>query len=234
MPGTEPSGGLLGPVGRAGLDALADLAVGLVPPGGGRAVLGVCGAPGAGKSTLVEELVAEVARRHGAGFVAYVPMDGYHLADAQLERLGLRDRKGAPETFDALGFAALLRRMREDVARDVYVPGFERTLEQPLAGALVVPGGARLVVTEGNYLLLERPEWLEARAALDEVWFVDGDDGVRLERLVARHVAFGKSPAEARAWVAAVDEPNAALVRAGRESADRVVVVTGDGWALRA
>ena len=224
-----------GDAGVPGLDALVDLAWGLVPAGAGRAVLGVCGVPGAGKSTLAEALVREVARRHGAGSVAQVPMDGYHLADVQLERLGLRDRKGAPETFDALGYAALLRRLREDADRDVYAPGFERTLEQPIAGAVLVPGSARLVVTEGNYLLLERPEWEEARAAVDEVWFVDGDDEVRIRRLVARHVAFGKSPTEAAAWVEAVDEPNARLVRARLEVADRVVEVTSDdGWALRA
>ena len=224
---------MTGPAGRTGLGALADLAVGLVPTDGGRAVLGVCGVPGAGKSTLVEALVAEVGRRRGPAFVAHVPMDGYHLADVQLDRLGLRDRKGAPETFDALGYAALLRRLRADAHRDVYAPGFERTLEQPLAGAVLVPAGARLLVTEGNYLLLERPEWQEARAGLDEVWFVDVEDDVRLERLVARHVAFGKSQAEATAWVAAVDEPNAVVVREGRERADRVVVVRGDGWVLR-
>lgn len=224
-----------GDSGIPGLDALVDLAWGLVPAGPGRAVLGVCGVPGAGKSTLAEALVREVARRYGPGSVAQVPMDGYHLADVQLERLGMRERKGAPETFDALGYAALLRRLREDADRDVYAPGFERTLEQPIAGAVLVPGSARLVVTEGNYLLLERPEWQEARAALDEVWFVDGDDEVRIRRLVVRHVAFGKSPAEATAWVEAVDEPNARLVRARLEVADRVVEVTADdGWALRA
>ncbi|KRE60425.1 nucleoside/nucleotide kinase family protein [Nostocoides sp. Soil756] len=216
----------------SGLAPLADLAEGLVPSGGGRALLGVCGVPGAGKSTLAEALVAELARRHGPGFVAHVPMDGYHLADVQLERLGLRDRKGAPETFDALGYAALLRRLREDVERDVYAPDFERTLEQPIAGAMVVAGGARLVVTEGNYLLLDDPVWREARAALDAVWFVDGDDEVRRSRLVARHVAFGKTPEEAAAWVSAVDEPNAAMVRAGRGGADRVVLVADDGWRL--
>lgn len=227
------TGGMADPVHRReGLDGLVDLAVGLVPVSGGRAVLGVCGVPGAGKSTLAEALVAEVARRHGLGFVAHVPMDGYHLADVQLERLGLRDRKGAPETFDALGYAALLRRLREDVGRDVFAPGFERSLEQPLAGAMVVPGGTRLVVTEGNYLLLDRPEWQEARAGLDATWFVDVDDGVRLARLLARHVEFGKDPADAAAWVAAVDEPNAQVVRAGRERADLVVFATDDGWRL--
>ena len=216
-----------------GIDALAGLAEGIVADAaGGRALLGIAGVPGAGKSTLAAALVGELERRHGPGWAAQVPMDGYHLADVSLERLGLRDRKGAPETFDALGYAALLRRLRQDVDRDVYAPGFERTLEQPLAGAVVVPAGVRLVVTEGNYLLLDRPEWREAREALDEVWFVDGDDEVRMERLVARHVEFGKSPEHARAWIASVDEPNAAAVRAVAGAADRTVVALDGGWRL--
>lgn len=215
-----------------GLGELADLAETLVESAGdGRALLGVAGVPGAGKSTLAEALVAELARRHGDGWVAQVPMDGYHLADVQLERLGLRDRKGAPATFDALGYAALLRRLREDPERDVYAPGFERVLEQPIAGAVVVRGGTRLVVTEGNYLLLEG-DWREARDALDAVWFVDGDDEVRRRRLLARHVEFGKTAEEAAAWVAAVDDRNAELVRERAGAADRVVLVTDGGWEL--
>lgn len=219
-----------------GIGALADLAEAVADAAGdaGRAVLGVAGVPGAGKTTLTEALVAEVAARRGAGWVAQVPMDGFHLADRQLDRLGLRHRKGAPETFDALGYAALLRRLRSEVHRDVYAPGFERVLEQPLAGAVVVPAGVRLVVTEGNYLLLDRPQWAEARAALDEVWFVDGDDALRRERLVARHVEFGKSPAEAEAWVAAVDDPNTELVRERASAADRVVLAVDDGWQVSA
>ncbi|QKE83462.1 nucleoside/nucleotide kinase family protein [Arthrobacter sp. NEB 688] len=221
-------------VSAAGVGALADLAEELVrTTAGERALLGVAGVPGAGKSTLAEALVAELARRRGAAWVAQVPMDGYHLADVQLERLGLRDRKGAPETFDARGYAALLRRLREDPERDVYAPGFERVLEQPLAGAVVVPGGARLVVTEGNYLLLEG-DWREARAALDAVWFVDGDDALRRQRLLARHVEFGKTPQEAQAWVAAVDDRNTALVRERAGAADRVVLATDGGWELPA
>jgi len=104
-----------------GLGAVVDLALALVrgPGAAGRVLLGVAGAPGAGKSTLAEALVREVARREGPDAVAHVPMDGYHLADVQLDRLGLRARKGAPETFDALGYAALLRRLREDTGRDV-------------------------------------------------------------------------------------------------------------------
>jgi pantothenate kinase len=182
-----------------------------------RRVVGIAGAPGAGKSTLAATLVADatVPARH-------LPMDGFHLADAALERLGLRDRKGAPETFDALGYAALLRRVRE--SRDVvWAPGFERGLEQPLAAEIAIGPEIELVVTEGNYLLLDEPPWREVRAALDEVWFLDLDDDVRRRRLVARHVEFGKSPEEAEAWVSRVDDANAALVLATRDRADRVL-----------
>ena len=197
---------------------------------GGRAVLGITGAPGAGKTTLVEALLAELADNPPSGmtgeWVAHVPMDGYHLSDAQLDRLGLRDRKGAPETFDAAGYAALLERVRTETAETVFAPGFERVLEQPIAAALAVPASARLVVTEGNYLLLDEAPWRRVRAAMDEVWYCDLDEPTRLERLVARHVEFGKEPDAAAAWVGRVDQANAALVAATRARADLVVTVT--------
>ena len=136
--------------------------------------------------------------------------------------LGRLDRKGAPDTFDAWGYAALLRRLRDERDHVVYAPGFERDLEQPIAGALAVPPEAELVVTEGNYLLLDRPEWRAVREQLDEVVHLVTDDDVRRRRLVARHVEFGKTPAEAEAWVARVDDANAALVEAAAHRADRV------------
>ena len=103
-------------------------------------------------------------------------MDGFHLADAQLDRIGARGRKGAPDTFDAAGYAHLLERVKREVDDPVYVPGFDRTLEQPLAAALVVLPSARLVVTEGNYLLLDDPHWERARRAMDAVWFVASEE----------------------------------------------------------
>ena len=185
---------------------------------GTRRVVGVTGAPGVGKTTYALSLVAVSDIP-----AAYLPMDGFHLADATLRALGRLDRKGAPDTFDAWGYAALLRRVREERGHVVYAPGFERDLEQPIAGALDVSPETELVVTEGNYLLLDRPEWRAVRAELDEVVHLETDHAVRRRRLVARHVEFGKTPAEAEAWVARVDDANAALVAAAAHRADRVV-----------
>ncbi|CAM5299882.1 nucleoside/nucleotide kinase family protein [Streptomyces pilosus] len=194
-----------------------------LPRGGRRAILGIAGSPGAGKSTLAALLVREL-NGSGGPWAVHVPMDGFHLADAELDRLGRRDRKGAPDTFDAAGYAALLERLREEAYdEDVYAPGFERTLEQPLAGAVPVPAAARLVVTEGNYLLLDTGAWARVGRQLDEVWFCALDEEERLRRLIARHVEFGKSHAEACAWVERSDRPNAELVAATRDRADLVV-----------
>ncbi|MFD5577165.1 nucleoside/nucleotide kinase family protein [Streptomyces pseudogriseolus] len=195
-----------------------------LPRDGRRAVLGIAGSPGAGKSTLAERLVRAL-NGSGEPWAAHVPMDGFHLADAELERLGRRDRKGAPDTFDAAGYAALLRRLRDAAGEVVYAPGFERELEQPLAGAIPVLPAARLVVTEGNYLLLDTGAWARVRPLLDEVWFCAADEERRVRRLIDRHERFGKSHEDAVAWVERSDERNAALVAATRDRADLVVPV---------
>ncbi len=203
----------------ASLPGLVDRASALLRAPG-RVVLGITGAPGAGKSTLTELLLASLRADLGPEAVGHLPMDGFHLADVQLDRLGLRDRKGAPGTFDVDGYVAALQRLHDRPDRTLFVPGFERDLEQPIGAAIAIPPSARLVVTEGNYLLLPANGWERVRPLLAEVWFVGVDDDVRRQRLVRRHEEFGKSPEAARAWVARVDEANARLMGATREAAD--------------
>jgi pantothenate kinase len=182
-----------------------------------RRIVGVVGCPGAGKSTLAARIAAEIGDT-----AVVVPMDGFHLAGRVLERLGRHHRKGAPDTFDVGGYVHLLERVR--VRRvTVYAPEFRRDVEEPIAGAIEVAPRHTVVVTEGNYLLHEAGGWERVRPLLDECWYLDGDDESRRRRLIARHIRHGRSEAEARRWVDEVDEPNAALVRATRERADRIV-----------
>jgi pantothenate kinase len=188
---------------------------------GGRRVLGIAGAPGGGKSTLALALVDAL----GPDTARLVGMDGFHLAQAELERLGRADRKGAADTFDADGFTALLRRLRAAEDAVVYAPEFRREIEEPIACAVPVPREVPLVVTEGNYLLVADGGWAAVRDLLDEGWFVETDDERRLEWLIARHVAFGRTPADAREWVLRSDERNAQLVATTRGRADLVVRV---------
>jgi len=185
--------------------------------GGRRAILGIAGAPAAGKTTLAEQLVQALDA------VAHVPMDGFHLADVELERLGARDRKGAPDTFDALGYAALLRRLREDEDDIIYAPGFERVIEQPIAGTIPIHRSARLIVSEGNYLLVDDPRWRRVKPLFDEVWYADLDHEERLRRLVDRHMRFGKDESRAVEWATGTDESNAQIILATRDRADLII-----------
>ena len=197
---------------RALADRLAPAAAGV------RRIVGICGAPGAGKSTLATALVEELNRRR-PGTVVAVPMDGFHLAASVIARDDRATRRGAPDTFDPDGFAALLQRLRSNREEVVYAPEYRREIEDPVAGAIAVPASCPVVVVEGNYLLL--PEWERIRVLLDEVWFLRAPaEELRVERLIQRHENFGKTSEHARRHVLGSDERNAALVAGHSDRAD--------------
>jgi pantothenate kinase len=186
--------------------------------GGKRAILGICGAPGAGKSTLAVAMTAELGDA-----AVLVPIDGFHFANAELERLGRRDRKGARDTFDAAGFVDLLRRLKPQTDDVVYAPIFDRQIEASIPDAIAIDRCVPLVITEGNYLLLDEPPWARVGALLDACWYIVGPEDERLRRLIARHVEFGKSPDAAHEWVYRSDEANARVIEETRGRASLIV-----------
>ena len=185
---------------------------------GRRTLLGITGPPGGGKSTLAKRIADELA-----GEAVLVGMDGFHLAQVELDRLGRADRKGALDTFDGAGYVALLRRLRENTADVVYAPEFRREVEEPINTAVAVPRDVPLVITEGNYLLVDEGPWAQVRELLDEAWYVMQDDATRVRLLIARHIEFGKAPDHARDWVMRSDERNAELIATTRPRADALV-----------
>ena len=229
------------PVAEHSLAELIDRARGLASRGD-RTILGIAGAPGAGKSTLAAELAAAL----GPELAVLVPMDGFHLAHDLLRRLGSVERKGAPDTFDAWGYAALLARLHAqrpvvseysagssaDVPRTgageiIYAPEFRRDLEEPVGSAIPVQAVTPLVITEGNYLLLDGEAWAQARAVIDETWFLAPSEPQRLQWLIERHERFGRSPAEARERSLGSDQRNAELIARTAARADLVVRLAG-------
>lgn len=186
---------------------------------GRRTLLGIVAPPGAGKSSFAQALAAAFAQA-----VQVVPMDGFHLANAELARLGRAGRKGAPDTFDAAGYVNLLQRIRAQRDGEVlYAPDYRREFEEAIAGAIAIEAHTPLVVTEGNYLLLQDGAWSQVRSVVDEVWYLDVQEAVRHQRLLERHMRFGRSRAQALAWIAQTDEPNALRIAQGRALADQWV-----------
>jgi len=185
----------------------------------GRIIIGIVGKPGAGKSTLSSYLIEKLPKES----VALVPMDGYHLSNKELDALGRRNRKGAPDTFDSNGYAALLQRIATST-EDVYFPIFHREIEESIAAEGVVTAKTKIVLTEGNYLLHDQGGWKNVAPILTESWYVEVDDVVRLERLVDRHHFYGKERQAAYDWAHGTDENNAQLVEGTKELADFLVV----------
>lgn len=197
--------------------AVTDLAEWIRRRAGGRRrfLFGITGSPGSGKSTLAAWLARSLS-------APIVPMDGFHLDNHTLDERGLRHLKGAPDTFDAGGFVEAVGLLRV-ADTDVLVPDFDREADESRADAIRVAREERIVIVEGNYLLLDSRPWSSLRDLLDTVAHLDLDVDRRVERLVARHVAFGRSVDEAVRFVEESDERNAALVEATRHRADIVI-----------
>jgi pantothenate kinase len=204
------------------LDALADRVERAAAASGRRFVLGVAGSPGSGKTTLAKALVKRLNRAR-PGSAVHLPMDGYHLANATLDRLGIHDRKGAIDTFDGWGFLALLDRVRAETDHTVYAPSFRRTVDEGIAGEIAVEPDAAIVVVEGNYLLVDLEPWAGVAGRLDEAWFCSTPEDEREARLIDRHVRHGRSVEAATAWARDVDGANARLIEASAVRADLVV-----------
>ena len=188
---------------------------------GERRMLGITGAPGAGKTTLGSALGEALGAQ-----AVLVGMDGFHLANAELIRLGRRQRKGAPDTFDVDGYAALLARLRSQPEPVIYAPVFDRELDESVGSAIPVPREVPLVITEGNYLLHDGQGWQDIRTLLDEVWFIDLAPDERLARLIARRRAYGESYEQAAQWAHGSDQVNAVTVESGKQRADLIVHLT--------
>ncbi|HEY9377897.1 MAG TPA: nucleoside/nucleotide kinase family protein [Jiangellaceae bacterium] len=201
------------------MDELTTIARRLAAPGQ-RSILGITGPPGAGKSTVADDIIQALGDA-----ARLVGMDGFHYAQRVLNQLGRQDRKGAPDTFDAHGYLALLRRLRDNAEPVVYAPWFNRSIEEPIACAVPVERHVPLVVTEGNYLLVDDDAWAQIRPLLSACWYVELDEQTRLDRLVARHVRFGRTPEQALEWVLRSDQRNAELVASTRHRADLIVTL---------
>ena len=184
-----------------------------------RSLIGIVGKPGAGKSTVVEE----IEKRYKPNEVSIIPMDGFHLSNEELIKLGRRDRKGAPDTFDVEGFISLTKKVKHEPQVNHKFPIFHRENEASVENEGLVPKESKVVVIEGNYLFSSAHNWDGVFPRLDHTWFIEIDDEVRIERLIARHIRYGKPPAEAENWSRGSDEANARFIELTAHRASNII-----------
>ena len=187
-----------------------------------RTIIGIVGKPGAGKSTVV----SEIEKRFDSSEVCVIPMDGYHLSNETLIEIGRRDRKGAPDTFATQEFISLIRKVKNDHTSEHRFPIFHREIEASKKDEGIVPIGAKVIVIEGNYLFSEEHNWNGVFPLLDHTWFIEIDNEVRMQRLIARHVKYGKTPEEAEYWSRGSDEANAQYIELTAHRAAGVIKLT--------
>jgi pantothenate kinase len=201
------------------IDKVADV-VRAAARAGSRTIVGIVGAPGAGKSTIAAQLAQQLP-------AALLPMDGFHLPQARLVELRRRDRMGAPDTFDVGGFIRILTAIRSDDFGNsgirILAPGFDRGIEEPVPDAIEISPKFPYLIVEGSYLMLDSEGWERVAPLLDLTFLVDVRGDIRIPRLIARHVEFGKTPEDARAWALGPDQRNAELIEATAARADYLI-----------
>ncbi|MBC8548485.1 MAG: hypothetical protein H8D23_02445 [Candidatus Brocadiales bacterium] len=188
-----------------------------------RYFLGITGCPASGKSVLAKKLTDEISSRTGDDLAVVVPMDGFHLPNNILEERGLIKSKGAPETFDADSFVELINRLHECPDRSIMCPAYDRRAHDPVENAITIQPGNRLIIVEGNYLLLGFSPWNTIHPKMNEVWYIDAPLQTVKERLFHRHISGGASKDEAERKVASVDLPNAELIKKTCSLADKII-----------
>ncbi|MDO8360876.1 MAG: nucleoside/nucleotide kinase family protein [Devosia sp.] len=193
----------------------------------GRTALGLAGGPGTGKSTLAMQLVAALNAAE-PGAAAYVPMDGFHMKHAKLEALGMAADKGMPNTFEGAAFADFLAALKAATG-PVSGPGYSRKIEDVVEDAFTVPGETRLLVVEGNYLLLAAAPWWRIKPLLDRAVFIEVPRETVRGRLLKRHAEEGLfTEARNRAHIERVDLPNYDLVMRSKPRADVAIEIGTD------
>ena len=186
---------------------------------GTRSLIGIVGKPGAGKSTVVEQ----IEKRYQPNEVSIIPMDGFHLSNEELIALGRRERKGAPDTFDVEGFISLIKKVKREPQANHKFPIFHREIEASVENEGLVPKESKVVVIEGNYLFSEDHNWSGVFPLLDHTWFIEIADEVRIERLIARHIRYGKTPEDAENWSRGSDEANARFIELTAHRAANII-----------
>ena len=184
-----------------------------------RSIIGIVGKPGAGKSTVV----SEIEKRFDPSQVSVIPMDGYHLSNEELISLDRRDRKGAPDTFDTQSFISLISKVKNNPETELRFPIFHREIEASKADEGIVQSGVKVIVVEGNYLFSEEHNWEGVFPLLDHTWFIEISDEVRIERLIARHIRYGKTPEDAEKWSRGSDEANARFIELTAHRAANII-----------
>ncbi|MBB6431219.1 hypothetical protein [Algisphaera agarilytica] len=186
-----------------------------------RFLIGIAGIAGSGKSTLAERLVDEVNRLQ-PGAAAFIPMDGFHLRNAELIAQGWKPRKGAAFTYDSEAYVELLQRYRTRDSVGGY-PVYCRIAHEPIPAEDEVTAQTQIIVTEGQYLLCPDLPWARLNDVLDECWWLDLAPETARGWLMKRDLAVGRSPEEAEAKYQRNDRLNTEMVLSARRTPDRVV-----------